>query len=1011
MKITELAHESPTRNDAPRSRGARLQSGLAALLVAFAYSAHAGAQADTNPQMPNVLLLVDTSGSMEYKTSSSTFPICRYDANGLIASPPLLSEKSRWTDMVEILTGTISNYDCQTIDRSSAAFKQEYKVNSTLANSPYDFLYANPYHRPMSGTCVAGPGSVNTLNPADFPANAFNYHVFNNTSSPCTFVQTPDGILDGFQDTIRFALMTFDTDPSPDQGEAGTYSYVVGNSHTGLPAGCTTPSAMEVGARNASAPPWEGRLVAFGDPSPGSTDYRNKNQQIKQVLRATRPYGATPIAGMMSDARDFLWNDHSFDLVNTTQRFGPADDPYASCRTTSVVLLTDGQPNMDLRGHCNGSDCPFDLPEQIAASLLAGSGNHGPVTTSVIGFALNTLTVAGSTVDCSLLKPADLDVSAGSLCTAHADDAALQACCNLARIAVNGNNTPGTHAFFASNRDDLRSDISQVLQAGSKPTSRTQPVYSSAPASVSPTAFAAAYRFLTQFTPQSFQPWSGALTRQRWICDAQTHVPTTQAADPNQGDSFDQNLNSLQGRPRTFYMVQAAPVGTNVFSDRTIRPNLTTNVDGVSAQTGTMSNADAASAFVSDTSPASMGLTDTSCTTTVGSTVTPLTAQQCRDRYLKWLVGQSNGTTNTRCPLGKCNLLGDIFHSTPKVVPPPSEQTRDESYQAFQAAYLTRPLTLYTSTNDGFLHAFKVASNVKGDTEQVQTLANNELFAFMPPQVLPHVASEYPFTHQLMLDGVPVVKDVVARKTTGTYPYVFERTTADAIAGASPNVTWRTILVQSFGGGYPGYFAVDITNPDPTMTINSETGGPKFLWQVTTDDAGNPLFGTGGGTPIISTLLFDDDGTGAREIPVAILPGGPGGAGNAGVTGTPGCPRQTSSSDLAKFTVYPPRSRVPCYTANLGARSLTIVRLDTGKIVRTFRRSKTELPAAIQARVVEAPLDSPLTGEPIAYPADVGAVADRVFIGDQDGTVWKADLSNFSPDQWKMTLFWDAFPN
>jgi type IV pilus assembly protein PilY1 len=1009
--MTEFCQCSASRNRTPHARpGAGALAAFAALTVSLGFATPARAQTDTSPPMPNVLLLVDTSGSMEYKTSSSTFPVCRYDTNGLIPNPPTLSEKSRWTDMVEILTGSISNYDCQTIDRGLASFKTEYKTSpSTLANSPYDFLYPNPYHRPMSGGCVAGPGTINALNPADFPSNSFNYHAYNNVNSSCTYVQTPDGILDGFQDTIRFALMTFDTDPSPDQGELGTYSYVVGTSHTGLPAGCTTPSAMEVGARNASAPPWEGRLVAFGDPSPGSTDYRTKSVQIKQVLRATRPFGATPIAGMLSDARDFLWNDHTNDLVNTTQRFGPADDPYAACRETSVVLLSDGQPNMDLRGHCNGSDCPFQLPEQIAASLLAGSGVHGPVKTSVIGFALNTLTVAGSTVDCSLLKPADLDSTPSSLCTANADNASLQACCNLARIAVAGDNTPGAHAFFANNRDDLRSDISAVLHTSSTPTSRTQPVFSTSPSTVSPTTFAASYRFLSQFTPESFEPWAGLLTRERWICDAQTKVPSPAAADPNQGDSFDQNLNSGQGRARTFYTVQATPVGSNVFSDRTIRPNLSSNVDGVSAQSGTFSVGDNATAFVSNTSPASMGLTDTSCTVTTNGITTNLTAQQCRDRYLLWLVGQPNGTVYSRCPLGVCSLIGDIFHSTPKVVPPPAEQTRDESYQAFQNTYLTRPLMLYTSSNDGFLHAFKVASSIASDTDNVQTKKNNELWAFMPPQVLPHVSSEYPFTHQLLLDGVPVVKDVVARKTSGTYPYVFERTTADAIAGASPNVTWRTILVQSFGAGYPGYFALDITNPDPLMTINSETGGPKFLWQVTTDDAGNPLFGVGGGTPIISTLLFDDDGTGAREIPVAILPGGPGGPGSGSVADpTKGCARATT--DFTNFSSYVPRASVSCYTGNLGARSLTIVRLDTGKIVRTFRRAKTELAAAIQPRVLVAPLDSPITGEPIAYPADVGAVADRVFVGDQDGTLWKADLSNTSPDSWTMSLFWDAFP-
>jgi type IV pilus assembly protein PilY1 len=101
---------------------------------------------------------------------------------------------------------------------------------------------------------------------------------------------------------------------------------------------------------------------------------------------------------------------------------------------------------------------------------------------------------------------------------------------------------------------------------------------------------------------------------------------------------------------------------------------------------------------------------------------------------------------------------------------------------------------------------------------------------------------------------------------------------------------------------------------------------------------------------------------------------------------------------------------VPCYTTNLGARSLTIVRLDTGKIVRTFRRSKTEVPVALQARVIESPIDSPITGTAVAYPADVGAVAERVFVGDQDGTMWKVSLNSSNPDLWKMSLFWDGFP-
>ncbi|MES1176714.1 MAG: hypothetical protein ABUL62_20490 [Myxococcales bacterium] len=1000
-------------------RSARGGSRAATLVLgaALMYTPRAAAQADVAPQVPNVLLLVDTSGSMEYKTSSNAFPLCRYDANGVINGSPAQSEKSRWTDLVEVLTGSITNYQCQTLDRGSASFKNEYKiVGSALSNSPYDFLYANPYHRPLSGGCAPGPGALSTTNPAQFLTNAFNYHQYNNVNATCDFVQSPDGILDAFLDGVRFGLMTFDTDPSPDAGELGTYSYIASgtSSHVGKPTGCTTFSPMEVGARNASAPPWEGRLIPFGNPEPGNLDYKTKNAQIQQVLRATRPYGATPIAGMLSDARDFLWNDNSFDPVDTTQRFGPNQDPYGACRKSVVLLLSDGQPNMDLRGHCTGTDCPFQLPEDIAHDLLVPSG-HKATNTYVVGFALKTLTVDSSSVDCSALKPSDLDATPSALCTSHPDNPSLQACCNLARIAIAGDDAPDRHAYFADNPEELRSSISQILGKSQNPTSRTQPAFSGVAGSTQSTiAPAASYRFFSSFTPVSFQPWSGQVTRERWVCDKDTHVASPAPVNATLGDLFADNVNSRQGRARTFYTVLATDAGSGINSANSIRPNLASNPDGVGATTGTViSGAD--SAFVANTPPAAMGLDDTSCTTTVGTVVTPMTAAQCRDKYLKWLVGVpgGNGTVFNRCPAtGQCNLFGDVYHATPRVVNAPRDLTRDDSYQAFQSLYITRPLMLYTSTNDGMLHGLKVASNLKTDTELVDSKKNNELWAFIPPGTLPFISRGYPYTHQLLLDGVSVVKDVVARKTSGSYPYVFERTTSDAQAGASTNVTWRTILVQGFGGTFPGYFALDVTNPDPQMTINGEAGGPKFLWQLTSDANGKPLFGAGGATPTITTLLVDEDGSGAREVPVAILPGGnSGGAGTDGNNTPKGCKRASSTTDLssAKFSGYTPRAYVPCYTDNLGSRSLTIVRLDTGKIIRTFRRAVSEVPAAVQPSVIVAPLDSPITGEPVAYPSDVGSVADRIFVGDQDGSLWKVDVSNKSPANWKMSLFWDAY--
>ncbi len=113
-----------------------------------------------------------------------------------------------------------------------------------------------------------------------------------------------------FQSSIRFGLMDVRHRSEPGSGRARDIQLRrrhVACRHAGR---LHRPEPDEVGARNAAAPPWEGRLIPFGNPQPGSPDYQNKNQQIQQVLRASRPYGATPIAGMLADARDFLWNGH-----------------------------------------------------------------------------------------------------------------------------------------------------------------------------------------------------------------------------------------------------------------------------------------------------------------------------------------------------------------------------------------------------------------------------------------------------------------------------------------------------------------------------------------------------------------------------------------------------------------------------------------------------------------------------------------------------------------------------
>src|SRR5262245_16748199 len=129
------------------SRFASTALGVGTGLTALALTLPASAQRDIAPPPPNVLLLVDTSGSMENKT----------DGSAVTCNPgntALTNDKSRWINVVEVLSGTINGYSCESIDRVSNTFKTgEYQLVAGLA--PYDWRYPIPYHRPLSGGATA----------------------------------------------------------------------------------------------------------------------------------------------------------------------------------------------------------------------------------------------------------------------------------------------------------------------------------------------------------------------------------------------------------------------------------------------------------------------------------------------------------------------------------------------------------------------------------------------------------------------------------------------------------------------------------------------------------------------------------------------------------------------------------------------------------------------------------------------------------------------------------------
>lgn len=1066
-------------------------------------------QIDTNPPLPNVMLLLDTSGSMERMINGNTPETdpnpntpsgtnqCNCTDNGPDTAPTCrwtggMPSPNRWSIVQQALTGSLPNGGgCVAMPRGSGAtntFGTEYQINGI---APYDANYYIPFHRQVmpdpnaSGftslnpaACVVAPGGLDGAssnqgvgeNAVGLGGNATGftggcasgkctgsvvtreYGMLKTTNSvACTFGQNNDGALTQMKDLMRFGLMTFDTDPDPGVGVTtsnkvgpspflGQWSYYLPGwnsggtcTYTGEPVNCPSPEMLAVGARNPAAPVWEGRMMGFPTTNDIATQ-ETDNAQVAEVILGMRPYGATPLAGMFLAAQNYFWNDPTG--PNAT---APAGDPFAQggCRPEFIILLTDGAPNLDLQPSCSATGaeggtagkCPFPLPQTTAATLYnngAPSSGNPSIKTFVIGFAVSSFVDNTTPVKCSDFAKGG---SQASQCNCNDPTLPQQQpygpCCELQCIAQSGGSNA---AYFADTQGDLNNALGAILGSiAANATTRTTPSYSpviSSSIANTTSSTTAASVYLSSMTPALNKPWSGDIQRQEMQCSYNgTTYNVTPSIQTTSGDDFSSNVNSTSGPARTFIAFEPATANSQVDATATIRPYASaTTGDGLGQYTATMYSGAAAS-ILNNVDAAALAIPAAGCpyvSNVFGAGQKYLTPAQCANMLLDYTFAQPtySGPSDFTFQSRSGNALGDIFHANPTVVGPPGSLLQDALYVQFQQAWGPNSTTqtsswsvstkgrksvVYAATNDGLLHAFW-ADETK--------LENNEMLAMLPPAVMPHLLASYPSSHEFLLDGSPIVKDVVWDRTGST----------------SASSVWHTTLVAGFGPYAQGYYAVDVTNPDPSGLANGSVptenaGAPTFLWQLTKLPSSTyQLFGSQSATPAVTTLFVDPgDGQGARDIGVAILPGGQNGPATTYSGHGVGCTRAAKASDSAPATSYTYRSSVRCWGAStptplatdpVVGRSVSIVRLDTGEVLATFARKNdfgTSDPLYVAKRYIDTPLDSPMTGTPLVFPLDVGADATRFFVGDADGTIWKFDVSSSDRTKWTGELFLDLY--
>jgi type IV pilus assembly protein PilY1 len=657
-------------------------------------------------------------------------------------------------------------------------------------------------------------------------------------------------------------------------------------------------------------------------------------------------------------------------------------------------------------------------------------------------------------------KPGTWDDTPGM---SNAARSAIRACCNILDVAIKGSEPgdPSAKPYFPKSQAELKTVMSDIVGSIAGGTiSRTTPAFTTASSkSVNGSASADSYEIRSSLVaPSGEQMWSGKLERIRWTCSG-----GTQKLNPDRGDDFAVNL--INGSPRRFFTVSVAT--PNGLSGGSIRPRKTStsspdpNTNDCLHGCGSASVGDvvrlgggggpgkdtlASLSTLKSSIDGAGGLTTrglleldvskkSGCNakTNGGDDLGSVWDEKCAQSVIEWYGGAAKPygkNTPTRYP----DVLGGVYRSSPVVIDPPKPIEEDELFSSarteiaddttsFVTEYGARPTMLYAQTVDGQLHAFVLSANATSGpwaapskVPLVDSKANNELWTFIPPAVLPGLFTSFG-VHARLADGPLAWANVVFSADPAAAGQVLPwRTMADV---EDARGKFRTILVVSSGpsvlGGF--YYALDVTDPL----------APRFLWQLS--DAGENkadrrrLFGDYVPGAAITTLRLKEPGRPERLVPVAILSGGGMRTLPVGSTNR----RRNPSDSWDSSDGHTPRSKIRDWGPAVPARSVTVVELYSGRIImrlggeRGLAGGNSDHPRDASGKDIlnddvllpaagsKGFFDSPMTGTPAVYPSGVGKVATRAYIGDQDGTLWRLSLSDPDPKKWTAQIAFDGY--